>query len=169
MKPEQYGLLKEKAILFGDDNFATIIDEYGPYKNESGMLMKKFLIVPHEHLVKDYPELQKPETFTHDTYLGPALWVEYPSYWIIDVSKSRTNAIVRVLCTFNGLETPHTKRVVKYTEEIKLLETENESLRISNMYLTSENGDLLKEKKMLIKELCEIRDLMKGETDEDED
>lgn len=150
-RAESFGIVKLKGILFGDDNWGTVLDEEPPYKNKKGIEMKRYLIVPGEHLMKQYPELQKPGALT---YKGYALWVDYPTYWIDDRNPSRTNAIVRIDCGYDGRETPQTKRHKRYTDEIKTLREELDNSTISNMHLTEENKILLGEKKGLIERSC---------------
>lgn len=164
--PEEFGLLKLKGILFGDDNWGTVLDEESPYKNRKGIEMKKYLIIPGEHLRKQYPYLQEPGTLTHKNY---ALWMEYPTYWVDDKNPSRTNAIVRIDCGFDGRPTNQTKRHSYLSGEIKTLREELENALISNMHLTEENKMLLGEKKELIKDVVEMADLGKGRRKEDDD
>ena|SRR3990167_2907832 len=153
---ESYGELKRKGMLFGDDNWATVHDEEPMYKNSKGIEMKRYLIQPHPHLIKQYPELQKPGALNHRGY---AVWVEYPTYWIDDRNPSRTNAVVRVMCGFDGRETLQTKNTKHLTEEIKMLKQELEACQIANIYLTEENRLLLSEKKMIIKDNAEMASL----------
>lgn len=161
--PEQFGIVKPKGILFGDDNWGTVLDEESVYKNKKGILMKKYLIVPGEHLMKQYPELQKPGALEYD---GIATWREYPTYWVDDRNPSRTNAIARIDCGFDGRETTQTQRYRHFTDEIKTLREERENLAISNMYLTEENSTLLADKMSIIKENAEMVRLVKGEKSE---
>ena len=156
---EPFGMVKLKGILLGDDNWGTVLDEEPPYKNKKGIMMKRYLIIPGEHLLKQYPELQKPGALA---YKGYALWVEYPTYWVHDRNPSRTNAIVRIDCGFDGRETPQTKRYKHLQDEIKTLQEELENALISNMHLTEENKMLLGEKKELMKDMIEIAELGKG-------
>ena len=72
-RPEAPGLVKLKGFLTGDDNWGTVLDEEPPYKNRRGIMMKRFLVIPGEHLMKQYPYLQKPGALT---YKGYAVWVE---------------------------------------------------------------------------------------------
>ena len=132
-RAEPLGLVKLKGMIFGDDNWATVLDEEPPYKNKKGIEMKKYLIIPGEHLMKQYPQLQKPGMLSHK---GIALWVEYPTYWVADKNPSRTNAIARIDCGFYGRETSQTKKSKRYTDEIKILREELDNALISNMYLT---------------------------------
>lgn len=159
-RPEPFGVVKLKGILFGDDNWGTVLDEEPPYKNKHGIEMKRFLIIPGEHLIKQYPELQRPGALT---YKGRALWVEYPTFWIDDRNPSRTNAIVRVDCGFDGRETSQTQRNKRFTDEIRMLREELENVKISNMDLSEENRMILTEKKAMMKEYVEMVDLMRGE------
>ena len=154
--PESYGIVKLKGLIFGDDNWATVLDEEPPYKNKRGIEMKKYLIIPGAHLLKQYPQLQMPEALSHK---GMATWVEYPTYWIDDRNPSRTNAIVRIACGYDGRETLQTKKYKHYTDEIKTLREELENTQISNMHLTEENGMLLNEKKKIMKDAVELANL----------
>ena len=157
--PEQYGTVKLKGILFGEDNWGTVLDEEAPYKNEKGIMMKRFLVIPGEHLMKQYLELQKPGALTYNNI---ALWVEYPTYWVYDTNPSRTNAIVRIDCGFDGRETSQTKRNRHFTEEIRTLREELENYQLSNIYLTEENRKLLGEKKQIIKDYMEMSEMSRG-------
>lgn len=157
--PEPYGQVKLKGALFGDDNWATILDEEPAYKNKKGIEMKRYLIIPHEHLIKHYPELQMPGALS---YKGIAIWKEYPTYWIDDRNPSRTNAIVRIACGFDGRETLQTKWRKQYTEEIKMLREELENANLSNMHLLEENKKLLDENKIKMKDYIELANLNQG-------
>ncbi len=157
--PEQFGLIKLKGILYGDDNWGTVLDEEPPHKNKKGIEMKRYLIIPGEHLIKQYPQLQKPGTLT---YKGYALWVEYPTYWVDDRNPSRTNAIARIDCGYDGRATTQTRRNKRYTDEIKMLQEELENVNLSNMHRTEENKMLLGEIKELIKDMVEIANLFRG-------
>ena len=154
--PESYGQVKRKGMLFGDDNWATVEDEEPAYKNKRGIEMKRYLIIPHDHTIKQYPELQRQGALS---YKGIALWKEYPTYWIDDRNPSRTNAIVRVACGFDGRETLQTKWRKQYTDEIKMLREELENVNLSNMHLSEENKKLLTEKKEAMKEFIELANL----------
>lgn len=165
-RQEPYGQVKLKGILFGDDNWGTVIDEEPAYKNSKGIVMKRYLVNPGEHLVKQYPQLQKEGALT---YKGYALWVEYPTYWINDENPSRTNAIVRIDCGFDGRETSQTKRVKKYVDDNSSLQEENENLKISNLHLMEENRMLLGEKKKMMMDFVELNQIMKGDRHGTED
>jgi hypothetical protein len=142
--PESYGVLREKSILFGDDEWGYVADERPKYKR-NGIWYKQYLIVPFKHLVKTYPDLQKPTQKWVKTRLGDAIWREYPEYLINDTNNSRTNAIVRIYCGFDGRETFETERIKKYTEEIKDLSLEIDRVNIQNLALKEENKSLLAE------------------------
>jgi hypothetical protein len=159
---EEYGLVKLKGLLYGDDNWATVIDESSPKKNDRGIEMKKYLIIPGEHLMKQYPELQKPGALPVRTRWGDAIWVEYPTYWIDDRNPSRTNAIARIDCGYDGRETTQTKKHKHFTDEIKTLREELEIATISNMHLTEENKSLLSDKKAMIKDNVEMLNIARG-------
>ena len=154
--PEPYGKVKLKGILFGDDNWGTVLDEEAPYRNKRGIEMKRYLVVPGSHLLKQYPHLQKPGALE---YKGIATWVEYPTFWIRDKNPSRTNAIVRVACGFDGRKTWETEKDKHYTDEIKMLQEEKENLEISNIHLSEENKMLLSERKIYLKNAIEMANL----------
>lgn len=158
-RPEPIGLPKLKGILFGDDNWGTVLDEEPAYKNPRGIEMKRYLVAPGEHLMKQYPHLQKPGALT---FRNEALWVEYPAYYVEDSNPSRTNAIVRIDCGFDGRETPLTKRHQKLQKEIDTLREELESAQISNLVLAEENRKLLSEIKVQMKEINEITQIARG-------
>jgi len=161
VSPEPYGLPKRKAILWGDDNWGTVLDESAIFKNKKGVEMKRYLVIPGEHLMKQYPILQKPGVLKN--YGGYyALWREYPTYWINDTNPSRTQAITRVYCAFDGKQTSETKRFEVLVEENKQLQQEIENLKLSNIYLMEENRVLLGEKEVLIRKVMVISDLAKG-------
>jgi len=158
-RTEPFGVVKLKGILFGDDNWGTVLDEEPPYKNKKGIEMKKYLVMPGEHLMKQYPQLQKPGALSHKNI---ALWVEYPTYWVSDNNPSRTNAIARIDCGFDGRETSETKRHKHLTDEIKTLREEIDNAIMSNMSLTEENKALLGDKKTLIKDVVEMVTQIRG-------
>jgi hypothetical protein len=157
---EAPGIVKRKGILFGDDNWGTVLDEEAPHKNNRGIEMKRYRIIPGEHLVKQYARLQQPDVL--DKY--GSIWVEYPTYYVEDSNPSRTNAIVRIDCGFDGRETALTKRHAKLQKEIALLREELENVQISNMTLEEENRQLMAETKLRVKEINEINQLIKGGT-----
>lgn len=156
---EPYGAVKKKGMLLGDDNWAIVEDEDPPYKNTKGIEMKRYLVIPHPHLIKQYPQLQKPDAINVRTPGGMAIWVEYPTYWIDDRNPSRTHAIVRITCGFDGRETLQTRRYKRYTDEIQLLLGELENTKISNIHLVEENRKLLSEKKDLMKDVYELQQM----------
>jgi len=158
-RAEPFGLVKLKGMLFGDDNWATVLDEEPPYKNKKGIEVKRYLIIPGEHLMKQYPQLQKPGALS---YRNIALWAEYPTYWVRDNNPSKTNAIARIDCGFDGRETSETKRYKQYTDEIKTLREELDNAIISNMHLTEENKALLGGKKEIIKDVVEMITQIRG-------
>jgi len=161
---EQYGVPKLKAVLFDDDCFGTIMSEEAPYKNKDGLLIQKYLIVPKEHLMMQYPELQRKGALPIQTSKGPALWREYPIDLIDDTNPSRTNAIVRIHCGFDGRPAAHSDRYKKLTAELIKLRMEMESLTISNLQLIDDNKRLQGEVISYIKHIAEVKNLMKGET-----
>ena len=139
------GEVRHKGILFGDDLWATVIDENVPYKNQNGIMMKRYLVKPHEDLIDAYPE-----KFTKEGYLnvktkqGMAVWVEYPKALIDDDNNSRKNAIARVNCSYDGSETPLTGKYKKFTKQIIENEEEIERLRLALIVANEENKELRK-------------------------
>jgi len=156
---ETYGLDKKKLILFGDDDMGTVVDEKFPHKGNRGIMMKPYLITPSPHLRKQYPELQEASTMKVKTPYGDAIWVEYPTYWVSDENPSRTNAIARVDCTFDGEDTPQTRRWKRYTEEIRRLEEENDTLLAGNMSQMDENRRLHGDIKVLVQNAVELAEI----------
>jgi len=154
--PESYGRVKLKGMLLGDDNWATVLDEEPVYRNRRGMEMKRYLVIPGDHLFKQYPQLQKPGALEYRRF---ATWVEFPTYWIRDKNPSRTNAIVRVACGFDGRKTSETERDKHFTDEIRMLQEEKENLEISNMHLLEENKMLLDERKIYMKNIAEMANI----------
>ena len=171
VRQESYGAIAGfKSIIFGDDNFATIIDEKTPKKDNQGIWMKKFLIVPSAHLIKDYPWLLKEGKMSNTPY-GQAIWVEYPYDLINDKNTSRTNAIVRVYCAFDGSETSETERHKFYTERIKDLQKECNHLKESNAYYLEAYNQALGTIKGVMGELAEINNIVAksgGKSDDEE-
>jgi len=159
--PEPYGVIKPKSVLFGCDNFATVLDEEAPYKNKQGMEMKRYLIIPHEHLIKQYPELQKPGALS---YKNMAIWVEYPTHWISDTNPSRTNAIARIDCGFDGRQTAQTRRYKSMADEIKSLRKELDAAEISNIVLGDQIKILQGDVREYIKNHTELNEMMKVST-----
>ena len=173
VRAESYGDIPQfKSILFGCDNWATVIDEFGPYKTEEGIWMKKYLIAPSQHLIKNYPWLME-EGKLKDTRYGPSIWVEYPYEWINDKSTSKTNAIVRVYCAFDGSETHETERHKYYTERLKDLQKENNHFKESNAYYIDMLKNALSMDKLLALRLTEIMNILskggKGYENEEEE
>ena len=163
------GDLRYKGIIFGCDNFATVVDETIPYKDEkSGIEMKKYLIIPSIDLFDAYPHiLKKPGILNAPTPIGRGMWVEYPTMWISDENNSRKNAIARVDCSFDGRETAQTRRYAKLTRRIRELEMENELLTIGSIVDRQEKGELIGDAKVLAKKLTELNEIFKGERHED--
>lgn len=156
--PEPYGITRLKGFLDGNDNWGTVLDELPPEKNLKGIEVKKYLVVPSPHMMKQYPELQKRGALE---YNNVATWREYPTYWIVDENPSRTNAIARIDCGFDGRETPYTRRVKKLTEQINLLRRDLDNMTISNIVLVEEKKKLLHEKNALMKDLNELYNIIK--------
>ncbi len=167
VKPEPYGDIPTfKSLLTGCDNWVNVLDEYGPYKNDKGVWMKKFLIVPSKHLVKDYPWLMEEGKMSATRY-GPAIWVEYPYTLVNDQNTSRTNAIVRVYCSFDGKDTPETERHKYYTERLKDTEKECNHLKESLAYYQEMIKDALGNQINLAKKNAELNEIQKGGKRED--
>ncbi len=150
-----------KSLFTGCDNFATIIDEYGPYQNENGIQMKKYLVVPSDHLIKDYPWLLEEGKMAKTRY-GEAIWVEYPYALVNDKNTSRTNAIVRIYCAFDGGKTPETERHKYDTERIMDLQKECNFHKESNIYYMDMCKTVLSTAKELAKNFAELQDIMAG-------
>ena len=170
-KAEPYGEIPTfKSILLGCDNWGTILDEFGPYK-EKGVWMKKYLIVPDEHLIKDNPWLLDEGRMKRTKY-GFAIWVVYPYHLINDKNTSKTNAIVRVYCAFDGGETTETERHKYYTNQIDDLEKECNIHKEAVAYYRDMLKEALETDVVLAKKLAELTNIMGGkkhEEDEDED
>lgn len=174
IRPESYGDIPQfKSILWGDDNWSTIIDEFGPFKNEDGIWMKKYLISPSQHLIKNYPWLQEEGKLKEVRGYGPGIWVEYPYELVNDKSTSKTNAIVRVYCAFDGSETHETERHKYYTERLKDLQMENNIFRESNAYYIDLLKSALSLDRLLAFRYAEIMKLLskggKGDEGEEEE
>jgi hypothetical protein len=169
IKPEQYGeFLREKSILFGDDHWGKLVYESPIYKEE-GRRMKKFLFVPHPALVMAYPELQRNDVDWVQTKMGEAVWRAYPMFWVNDTNNSRSNAIVRIYCTFDGQRTPETQRVDKYVSQIKAFEAETDRLIAQIIILQEENKEALNDALAKARKYKEIQDTMKGQKVDDDD
>ena len=171
-KPESYGEITGfKSVLFGCDNWATIIDETTPTKDNEGIWMKKLLIIPTDHLIKDNPWLLEEGKMVNTRY-GPAIWVEYPYELVNDKNTSRTNAIVRVYCAFDGSETPETERHKYYTERIKDLQKECNHLKESNAYYLQAYEQSIGTFKSMAREIAEINKIISeggGKKDEEDE
>jgi hypothetical protein len=133
--PEPYGTLKHPAALFGCDNVGVYMDEAPEFINERGILMRRLLIVPKGHLIKDNQILLRPGTNWIQTKEGPAVWVEYPAKYIHAPSDSPTNKIIRIDCQFNGSPSHYTRLHEIYTDKIEELEEKIERLKRSNVSL----------------------------------
>jgi len=157
------GDLRHKGILFGCDSWARVIEETHPYQKK-GVLMIQYLILPTEELKEAYPNiLQRPGALPVQTKWGPCKWVEYPKHWVEDENRSRRNAIVRVLCTFDGRRTNHTDREERLTKELKRYQEENEMLKLASVVDAEEKEIILKEKIKQAEMFAELNDKMKGE------
>lgn len=167
---EPYGDTKKKGVLFGCDNWGTILHEKASYKNARGIEMKPYLIIPHPHMMAEYLHLQKPGALT---YKNIALWVEYPTYWIDDSNPSRTNAVVRVDCGFDGRETSQTKRNANLKKENMHLQEELDHAESYNVVLIEKNAQLVKEVIQQMKDISEMNKIIGGDrrdaSEEDED
>lgn len=158
------GDLRYKGILFGDDFWGTVADEEPPYKNENGVMMKKYLIVPSEDLVEAYPlQLKKQNALNVPSPIGPAIWVEYPVEHIVDENPSRKTAIARVDCGFDGRQTPFTQRFKKLTDQINELQVQNEALRIGRYVDLEEKKEMWEDKKKWAQDIAEMYDIIKGD------
>lgn len=158
------GELRYKGIIFGDDKWGTIIDEKMPYKNDVGVEMKQYLIIPSLDLIESYPEiLKKPNAINVRTPIGMAIWREYPTYFVTDLNPSRKDAIARVDCGFDGRPTPLTRRFGRLQEELKTLQEENETFRLSTISLEEEYKEILRDKLQIAQKLAELTEIMKGE------
>lgn len=171
-RQESYGeVVGFKSIMFGCDNWATIIDEYGPYEDDNGIWMKKYLVVPSDHLIKDYPWLQEEGKMARTSY-GYAVWMEYPYALVNDKNTSRTNAIVRVYCAFDGRKTSETERHKYDTERIMDLQQECNFHKESNIYYIEMCKTAVKTAKELAVQFAELEEIMAGakkKEDEDEE
>lgn len=159
VRVEQYGEVKLKLILFGDDEMGTVVDEKFPYKGRRGIMMKAYLFVPSAHLRKQYPELREESRLKVATPFGDAVWSEYPTYWVSDENPSRTNAIARIDCAFDGGETPQTRRFSRYTHTIRDLEEARDNLLAGNLVKMEQNKMLFGNLKELVKDSVEIAEL----------
>lgn len=158
------GDLRYKGILFGDDFWGTIADEEPPYKNENGVMMKRYLVVPSEDLVEAYPtQLKKVGALSVPTPLGMAVWVEFPKENVVDENPSRKTAIARVDFGFDGRPTPHSERTKKLTDQIQELQIQNEALRIGRYVDLEEKKEMWEEKKKWAQELAEMYTIIKGD------
>lgn len=156
------GDVRWKGVLTGCDNWGTVFDETAPFK-ENGIDMISYLIVPHDDLIEAYPHiLQVPGALPIRTRRGFGRWMKYPLYWVEDSNPSRRNAIVRVLCTFDGRPTSHTRREEHLTVEIKRLKEENDRLRIASMIDGEEKTELLKERIQQAEQYAELNEKFKG-------
>jgi len=166
------GDLKYKGMLFGDDLFATVVDEMSPYKNGKGIEMKPYLIVPHEDLIEAYPHILKKEGILDvPTPIGMGKWVEFPTIGVVDENPSRKTAIVRVDWGLDGRDTPLTRRNGKLKRMLEDTQTENETLRLGNIVLGQEKKELLMDKlehASLLAELFEIYKSRQGGSQNDE-
>jgi len=167
VKIEKITVLRERSILFGDNTWGMIADEKPEHKRGKHWF-KYFLIVPDPNLRRMYPELQQQEELEIDTQLGRAVWREYPTTYINDKDTSRTNAIVRIYCGFDGRDTEETRRVKRYTDEIKHLNEDLNSAFARIAYLTEERDELVEPERKKAKRFNEINRFMKsGKTDDD--
>lgn len=162
------GDLRYKSALFGDDYFATVYDESIPKKNSRGIEMKKYLLVPTPDLVDAYPYLKQTGVLNINTRIGPGLWREYPTYWINDENPSRTHAIARIYCSFDGGETAETRRVAKLTAKINQLQIENEQFRIANIVDNEEKLEMVDERLKFLQRLAEGHEILKGDAHAEE-
>jgi len=158
------GGLRHKGILFGCDHWAKVVDETLPYKKK-GMEMIRYLILPTDELKEAYPRIfSNPNALPVQTPEGRCKWMEYPAYWVEDENPSRRNAIVRVLCTFDGRPTNHTKREERLTRELEYYQKANDLLEQASIVEAEERGALLTEKIKQAEQFAELRDKFKIET-----
>lgn len=159
-RAEPYGAIPQfNSILFGCNNFATVLDEYGPYKDEDGEWMKRYRVVPHDHLIKQYPWLLEEGRLTPTSY-GPAIWVEYPYRLINDKFTSKTNPIIRIYCAFDGGETSETERHKYYTSQIEDLEKESNMYKETVAYYRIMLEQALETDIALAKKIAELMDIL---------
>lgn len=158
------GDLRYKGILFGDDFWGTIVDELPPYKNDHGVMMKGYIIIASEDLIEAYPaQLKKPGAMNIPSPLGAAIKVEYPVEHIVDENPSRKTAIARIDCGFDGRPTPFTERYRKFTNQIRELQIENESLKIGRYVDLEEKKEIWQDKKAWAQDIAETMDIFKGD------
>jgi len=163
------GDLNYKGFLTGDDLWGIVIDERTPYMKR-GIEMKPYLVVPSPDLIAAYPHiLKKPGILNIDTPKGKGLWVEYPTYWVVDANPSRKNAVTRVLCAFDGSKTVHTKRESSLSMEIKKLNQELDDERLAYIQLQEDYQYARKELLEAAKHFGEITSVIKGERKKEDD
>lgn len=157
--------IREKGLLDGGDYWAVVVDEKVPEKDrDTGMMMKEYLMVPYPDMVDAYPHIfKRVGALNISTRYGMARWMKFPLIWCDDENKNRKNAIVRVLCTIDGKETPYTQKYKKYTDQINELNLENENLRLQIFALREENKEMFKEELEKAKIKSEIYKIYKGE------
>lgn len=157
------GELRYKGILFGDDLWGTVVDELPPKKNKQGIEMKKYLIIPSEDLVEAYPDiLKKKDALNIKTPLGDAVWVEYPTFHVVDENPSKKNAIARIDCSFDGDDsTPFCKRYSKLTKQIERLKREVEELRVADFVDSETRREKMADIKKYAEHIAEVNQILK--------
>jgi len=160
--------LKYKAMVDGNDRWATVMAENVPHKNDHGIEMKSFLIVPQKDTIDAYPYFQKPGILNIPTPRGMGMWVEYPTTGVVDYNNSMNNAIVRIDWAFDGKETPlnnrnkHLKRVI--TEQ----QMDLDNVEMSNIALTDENRELRDELILKVQQVADMMKILKGDANVEE-
>ena len=97
-------------IIFGDGYQARYIHEKAEYSNEEGIMVKPILLIPTKEL-KEVAEI-KEEEMTVTTHEGfKAMWVEYPTDYILWRNQSARDAVVDIISTFKG---EHTRAMDRY-------------------------------------------------------
>lgn len=158
------GELRYKLMLFGDDLWATVIDENAPIRNDKGIEMKEFLIKPSEDLIEAYPSRLNKEDIWIRTPEGNAVWVKFPTMLITDKNPSRKTAIVRVKCGYDGRDTPYTKEHEELLSQVRQFQVENNSLRIALVTSEEEKQSMVDDLKVKIEDFAEMNDILrKGE------
>lgn len=158
------GAVRYKMVLFGDDYIGTIIDESSPYIDpKTGKKYKKYLIVPHEDLIKSYSDLQKPLALPISTSKGKGLWVSYPYEMVSDKNPSRGNAVCRIDCGFDGRATWQTERRSDLLDEIATLRALLNSAVVNNITLKDMLMTMSQQMSVLAKNYKEIKEIMEGD------
>lgn len=156
--------VRHKMVLFGDDYVGTVVSEDSPYVDQkTGKKYKKFMIAPHEDLVKAYPELQKPNAMPISTPYGKALWVAYPYEMISDKNPSRINGIARIDCGFDGRATWQTERRQDLLDEISTLRAQLNSAVVNNITLRDMLDTMSRQLIVVAKNFKELKEIMESD------